>query len=136
MIRPRPQQIKPQQPRFHISPEDQQVFRKNAERWLQMSAQERNLMREREQARRERIRIEADSVIKDSGLRLDEKNRSLFEQRYLQERRRIDRELRQEYELRRQQQLDRLKKEFQPTPQISPGASGTSAPTGSGSPKR
>src|ERR1700730_14033612 len=115
------QQFKNQQPRFQIAPEDQKVFRKNAERWLQMTPQERKLMRDREQMRRERIKIEADTVLRDSGLRLDDKNRDLFQQRYLQERRRMDREVREEYEARRQQQLERLKKEFQP-PQVSPAA--------------
>ena len=122
-------------PRYRLSPEDQQTFRKNAERWLQMSPDERKLMRDREQLRRERIRTEAETVLRDSGLRLDPSKHDLFQERYLQERRRIDRELRQEYELRRQQQLERLKKEFQP-PDNSPAVSSTSAPTASGSPRR
>jgi hypothetical protein len=129
------QQFKNQQPRFQIAPEDQQVFRKNAERWLQMTPQERKLMRERAQMRREQIKMEADAVLRDSGLRLDEKNHDLFQQRYLQERRRIDRELRQEYELRRQQQLERLKKEFQP-PENSPAVLSTSSPAVSAPPHR
>lgn len=121
--------------RFQLSPEDRQTFRKNAERWLQMSAEERKLMRDREQLRRERIKTEADAVLRDSGLRLDPTKRDLFQERYLEERRRIDRELRQEYELRRQQQLERLKKEFQP-PDNSPAVSSTSTPAGSVKPRR
>jgi hypothetical protein len=120
---------------YQLSPEDQQTFRKNAERWLQMSPEERTLMRSREQMRRERIKNEAEAVIRDSGLRLDPTKRDLFQERYLQERRRIDRELRQEYETRRQQQLERLKKEFQP-PDNSPGGSATSAPSLSTTPRR
>lgn len=121
--------------RFQLSPEDQQTFRKNAERWLQMSQEERKLMRDREQARRARIKTEAEAVLRDSGLRLDPSKRDLFQERYLEERRRIDRELRQEYELRRQQQLERLKKEFQP-PENSPAISSTSTPAGSVKPRR
>jgi hypothetical protein len=121
--------------RFQLSPEDRQTFRKNAERWLQMSADERKLMRDREQLRRTRIKNEADAVLRDSGLRLDPTKRDLFQERYLEERRRIDRELRQEYELRRQQQLERLKKEFQP-PENSPGVSSSPNATTSGSPRR
>jgi hypothetical protein len=111
---------------FQLSPEDRQTFRKNAERWLQMSPDERKLMRDREILRRERIRSEGEAVLRDSGLRLDQAKRDLFQERYLQERRRIDRELRQEYETKRQQQLERLKKEFQP-PENSPGVSSTPA---------
>lgn len=121
--------------RFQLSPEDQQTFRKNAERWLQMSPEERKLMRDREQLRRERIKTEADAVLRDSGLRLDPSKRDLFQERYLDERRRIDRELRQEYEVRRQQQLERLKKEFQP-PDNAPAVSATSTPSGSVKPRR
>lgn len=120
---------------YQLSPEDQQTFRKNAERWLQMSPEERTLMRNREQMRRERIKNEAEAVIRDSGLRLDPTKRDLFQQRYLQERGRIDRELRQEYETRRQQQLERLKKEFQP-PENSPGGAATSTPSLSTTPRR
>jgi hypothetical protein len=141
--RPRPQ-FKSVQPapqfrnvpqRFQLSPADRQTFRKNAERWLQMTAEERKLMRDREQLRRTRIRNEAEAVLRDSGLRLDPTKRDLFQERYLEERRRIDRELRQEYELRRQQQLERLKKEFQP-PESSAGASSAPGAKTSGSPRR
>jgi hypothetical protein len=118
---------------FQLSPEDRQTFRKNAERWLQMSPEERKVMRDREILRRERIRSEAEAVIRDSGLHLDQAKRDLFQERYLQERGRIDRELRQEYETRRQQQLERLKKEFQPT-ENSPGVPSTSTPAISTSP--
>jgi hypothetical protein len=136
--RPRPQfkNPPPNVQRFQLSPEDRQTFQKNAERWLQMTPEQRKVMREREKMRRERFRTEAETVLRDSGLRLDEKKRDLFQERYLQERQRIDRELRQEYENKRQQQLERLKKEFQP-PENSPSVSSTSAPAAaSGSPRR
>jgi hypothetical protein len=107
---------------FQLSPEDRQTFKKNAERWLQMTPEERTLMRNREQTRRQRIKSEAEAVLRDSGLRLDDAKRDQFQERYLQERRQIDRELRQEYENKRQQQLERLKKEFQP-PENSPATS-------------
>jgi hypothetical protein len=111
-LQPRNLQQSPQ--RFQLSPEERLTFKKNAERWLQMSPEERTLMRSREQARSERIKNEAETVLRESGLTLDQKKRDLFQERYLQERRRIDRELRQEYEARRQQQLEILKKEFGP----------------------
>lgn len=95
---------------------------------MQMSPEERTLLRNREKTRRERIKGEADAVLRDSGLQLDPAKRGLFQERYLQERRRIDRELRQEYENRREQQLERLKKEFQ-APGNSPSSSSTPALT-------
>jgi hypothetical protein len=134
-----PPQIRslPQLPQhFQLSPEDRQTFQKNAERWLQMSPEERALMRSREQVRRERIKSEAETVLRESGLTLDQKKRDLFQERYLQERRRIDRELRQEYEEKRQQQLETLKKEFQPPSNLPKEPPATSAPSLSSSPKR
>jgi hypothetical protein len=120
-----------------MSPEDRQVFRRNAERWMQMSAAERNLMRAREKVHREELKREADAALRDEGLRLDQQKRQLFEQRYLQERRRMERALRQEVEAKRKQELpalnDRLKKEFQ---QSSPNTKSTPTPAPSASPKK
>ena len=121
-----------------LSPEERQTFKKNAERWLQMDPQQRQVLRERERIRQQRMKTEAGAVMRELGLRLDPNGQNQFEARYLQERRRIERALRQEYEAKRQQQLlpelnQRLKNEFQPH-QSSPG--GTSSPGGSGKPRR
>jgi hypothetical protein len=122
-----------------MSPDDRQVFRRNAERWMQMGPSERNLMRERETIRREQLKREAEAALLDAGLRLDQEKRQLFEQRYLQERRRIERELRDEAETKRKQQLpvlnDRLKKEFQETTPAGTSTS-TATPAISVTPKR
>ena len=103
---------------------------------MQMGPEERKVLREREKVYRERVRLEADTALRDSGLRLEGEKRDQFEQRYLQERRRIEHELRQETEAKRQEQLpalrERLKKEFQEPP----AATSTSAPAGSSSPKK
>ena len=115
-----------------LSPEDRQRFNRNAERWMQMSAEERTIMRERENLRRDRIQREAETALRDSGLRLDAEKRAVFESRYMQERTRIEHAMRQELEAKRQQQLpalvERLKKEFQPQ-QSNPST--MSAPTAS-----
>lgn len=120
-----------------MPPEDRQIFRRNAERWMQMGPEERKVLREREKVYRERVKIEVDSTLRDSGLRLEGEKRDQFEQRYLQERRRIEHELRQETEAKRQEQLpalrERLKKEFQ---EPLPSTTSTSAPAGSSSPKK
>ena len=99
---------------------------------MQMGPEERKVLRERERVYRERVKVEVDSALRDSGLRLEGEKRDQFEQRYLQERRRIEQALRQETEAKRQQQLpalrERLKNEFQePSP---------SAPAASTSPKK
>jgi hypothetical protein len=118
-----------------LPPEDRQVFRQNAERWMQMSPEERKLMRERDKAYRARIKNEVDTTLRNSGLRLEGEKREQFERRYLQERRRIEQLLRNEIEAKRQQELpalqERLKKEFQ-----EPAVTSTSTPAGGGSPKK
>jgi hypothetical protein len=120
-----------------MPPEDRQIFRRNAERWMQMGPEERRIMREREKAYRDRVKVEVDGALRDSGLHLEGEKRAQFEQRYLQERRRIEYALRQETEAKRQEQLpalrERLKKEFQ---EPSPSVTSTSAPATSGSPKK
>jgi len=118
---------------MHVAPEDRQVFRRNAERWLKMDSQQQQVLRERERLRQQQIRSEVDTAIRQSGLHLDQNGRAEFEMRYRQERRRLEHELRQEFDSRRQQELpelnDRLKKEFQARP-------GSNSPSGSASPGR
>lgn len=120
-----------------MPPEDRQVFRRNAERWIQMGPEERKIMREREKAYRAQVQREVDAALRDSGLRLEGEKRSQFEQRYLQERRRIEHSLRQEIDSKRQEELpalrERLKREFQ---EPSPSTGSTAAPAASGSPKK
>jgi hypothetical protein len=127
----RPNQFRSPPAGTHVSPEDRQMFRRNAERWLKMDAQQQQVLRERERTRQQQIRSEVDTALRQSGLRLDTKARADFEIRYRQERRRIERTLRQEFESKRQRELpelnERLKREFQAHP-------GTPSPSGSASP--
>jgi hypothetical protein len=100
-----------------MPPAARQNFQRNAERWLRMSPAERNVMRQRENLRRETIRRETDAAVRDSGLHLNPQERAQFESRYIQERQKVERTLRQQIEAERQQQLpeliQQLKKEFQ-----------------------
>jgi len=100
-----------------MPPGARQNFQRNAERWLRMSPEERNVMRQRENLRRETIRRETEAALRDSGLRLNPQERAQFESRYLQEGRKVEQTLRQQIESERQQQLpaliQQLKKEFQ-----------------------
>ena len=100
-----------------MPPAARQNFQRNAERWLRMSPTERNVMRQRENLRRETIKRETDAALRDSGLHLSPQERAQFESRYIQERRKVEQTLRQQIESERQQQLPelirQLKKEFQ-----------------------
>ena len=128
---------------MQLPPDERQIFRRNAERWLRMTPQQQSTLRQREKVRRAQLKSEADRVMRQSGLQLDQKRRDLFESRYMQERTKMERQLRQEFEAKRKQQLptlsDRLKNEFQlPT---SPGPRPSSSrpaskPAGSLPPRR
>jgi hypothetical protein len=100
-----------------MPPEARQNFQRNAERWMQMSPEERNILRQRENLRRETIKRETDAALRDSGLRLNPQERAQFESRYVQERRKVEQTLRQQIESKRQKELpaliQQLKKEFQ-----------------------
>ncbi|PYJ09254.1 MAG: hypothetical protein DME93_13225 [Verrucomicrobia bacterium] len=113
-----------------LPPAARQNFQRNAERWLRMSPQERQIMRQREAMRREQIQRETEAALRDSGLLLDPEKRALFESRYTQERRKMEQSLRQQIETERQQQLpaliQQLKREFQPQ---QPNSSTTVKPT-------
>ena len=116
-----------------LHPTAQQNFRRNAERWLRMSPEERKIMRDRENLRRERIRRETEAALHDSGLRLDQEKRALFESRYMQERRKMEQLLRKQIETERQQQLptliQQLRNEFQrQQPSSSPAAKPAESP--------
>lgn len=114
-----------------MRPEERQRFRSNAERWLQMPAEEQRMLREREEMRRERARREAEAALRQSGLELEAERRAQYEKRYLQERRRIEQSLREELEQKRQRELapvvERLKKEFTEKGNSSTASPNTSA---------
>lgn len=100
-----------------LPPEARQNFRRNAERWMRMSPEERNVMRQRENLRRDKIQRETEAALRESGLQLNPQERAQFESRYMQERRKVEQTLRQQIEAERQKELpaliQQLKKEFQ-----------------------
>src|ERR1043166_4327141 len=99
-----------------MPPAARQNFERNAERWLQMSPEEQNVMRQRENLRRETIKRETEAALRDSGLRLNPQERSQFESRYIQERRKVEQTLRKQIEAERQKEIpaliQQLRKEF------------------------
>jgi hypothetical protein len=115
-----------------LSPEERQVFQRNAERWLQMTPEQRRVLREREQARQRQLKADAEAAMRQMGLRLDPNAQGQFEARYSQERRRMERQLREEAEAKRQQELpqlnEKLKNEFQGQHQSSSSGSPSVAP--------
>jgi len=100
---------------------------------MQMSPEERNVMRQRENLRRQTIQHETEAALRDSGLRLNPQERAQFESRYVQERRKVEQALRQQIEAERQKELpaliQQLKKEFQiDQPVRSPGTKAPESP--------
>ena len=100
---------------------------------MQMSPEQRNLMRQREAMRRQLVTREADAAVRDSGLQLNPQERARFESRYIQERRKVEQTLRQQIEAERQKELpaliQQLKKEFQiDQPAKSPPAKPAGSP--------
>ena len=100
-----------------MPPDARQNFRRNADLWMQMTPEQRNLMRQRENMRRQIITREADAAVRDSGLQLNSQERARFESRYIQERRKVEQSLRQQIETERQKEIpsliQQLRKEFQ-----------------------
>lgn len=84
---------------------------------MQMTPEQRNLMRQRENMRRQIITRDADAAVRDSGLQLNPQERARFESRYIQERRKVEQSLRQQIETERQKEIpaliQQLRKEFQ-----------------------
>ena len=100
-----------------MPPDARQTFQRNAELWMQMTPEQRNLMRQRENVRRQIITRDADAAVRDSGLQLNPQERAKFESRYIQERRKVEETLRQQIETERQKEIpaliQQLRKEFQ-----------------------
>ena len=100
-----------------MPPDARQNFQRNAQLWMQMTPEQRNLMRQRENMRRQAMTRDADSAVRDSGLQLNPQERARFESRYIQERRKVEQSLRQQIETERQKEIpaliQQLRKEFQ-----------------------
>lgn len=100
-----------------MPPDARQNFQHNAELWMQMTPDQRNIMRQRENVRRQIMTRDADAAVRDSGLQLNPQERARFESRYIQERRKVEQTLRQQIETERQKEIpeliQQLRKEFQ-----------------------
>jgi Protein of unknown function (DUF3106) len=101
-----------------LTPEQQQKVLQNLHRWLALSPDERDVLRQRESAT---------EAYQKSGLRLNEDGREVFRKLYLQERRKLEEQLAKETQEKRQKGdaaiVEKLKKEFANSPNAS--ATGT-----------
>src|ERR1043165_6814736 len=95
-----------------MPPDARQNFQRNAELWMRIAPEQRNLMRQRENMRRQTITREADAAVRDSGLELNPQDRARFESRYIQERRKVEQSLRQHIEALSQSELPALIQEL------------------------
>ena len=100
-----------------MPPDARQNFQRNAQLWMQMTPEQRNIMRQREDMRRQMMTRDADAAVRDSGLQLNPQERARFESRYIQERRKVEQSLRKQIETERQKEIpaliQQLRKEFQ-----------------------
>jgi hypothetical protein len=116
-----------------MPPDARQNFQRNAELWMQMTPDQRNVMRQRENMRRQIITRDADAAVRDSGLQLNPQERARFESRYIQERRKVEQTLRHQVETERQKEIpeliQQLRREFQiDEPGKGPGSKAAPSP--------
>ncbi len=101
-----------------LPPEQREHFRKNLERWEKLSPEQRDRLRERNERRMREMQKEAESALTETGLKLDDEQRTQFIRRYMRERRGIEETVRRESDARREALLaallERLKSKFAP----------------------
>jgi hypothetical protein len=109
-----------------LSPEQQERILQNLRRWQDLSADEREVLRQRERVQRQKQEASINEAYLKSGLQLNEEQRVAFRKRYLQERRRLEEQLVHEIQEKRQigiaAIIDSLKKEFSATKASAPTA--------------
>jgi hypothetical protein len=108
-----------------LTPEQRKRFQENILRWMNLTKEEKELLREREEWRREVMAQEVERALKQSGLIiLDPARRDLFAKRYAEERRALETQLRKDMEEKRrplvQALIGRLRQEFSTNPPSTP----------------
>jgi hypothetical protein len=106
-----------------LTPEQQQKVLQNLHRWLALSPDERDVLRQRQRVRQQKEEESVTEAYQKSGLRLNEDGRELFRKLYLQERRKLEEQLAKETQEKRQKGdaaiVEKLKKEFANSPNAS-----------------
>jgi hypothetical protein len=110
-----------------LTPEQQQKVLQNLHRWLALSADEREVLRQRQRVRQQKEEESVTEAYQKSGLHLNEEQREQFRKLYLQERRKLEEQLAKETQEKRQKGdltiVEKLKKEFATLPNASATAS-------------
>jgi hypothetical protein len=110
-----------------LTPEQQQKVLQNLHRWLALSPDERDVLRQRQRIRQQKEEESVIEAYQKSGLRLNEDGREVFRKLYLQERRKMEEQLAKETQEKRLKGdaaiVEKLKKEFT----TAPSASGTTS---------
>ena len=106
-----------------LTPEQQQKVLQNLHRWLALSPDERDVLRQRQRVRQQKEEESVTEAYQKSGLHLNEEGREQFRKLYLQERRKLEEQLAKETQEKRQKGdsviVEKLKKEFASTPSAS-----------------
>jgi len=106
-----------------LTPEQQQKVLQNLHRWLALSPDERDVLRQRQRVRQQKEEESVTEAYQKSGLRLNEEGREIFRKLYLQERRKLEEQLAKETQEKRQKGdatiVEKLKKEFANSPNAS-----------------
>jgi hypothetical protein len=109
-----------------LTPEQQQKVLQNLHRWLALSPDERDVLRQRQRVRQQKEEESVTEAYQKSGLRLNEEGREQFRKLYLQERRKLEEQLAKETQEKRQKGdsaiVEKLKKEFAGSPNASASA--------------
>jgi hypothetical protein len=100
----------------NMSPEERERWTKRIREWAEMPPEKKKSLADREEFFRKKIKEDIDAAIVKTGLTLNDEQKKLFAERYLDERRKIESELRKEMEERRgprvDAMIDKLKEEF------------------------
>jgi hypothetical protein len=106
-----------------LTPEQQQKVLQNLHRWLALSPDERDVLRQRQRVRQQKEEESVTEAYQKSGLHLNEEGREQFRKLYLQERRKLEEQLAKETQEKRQKGdlaiVEKLKKELVGSPNAS-----------------
>ncbi|HXM29017.1 MAG TPA: hypothetical protein VN957_23550 [Chthoniobacterales bacterium] len=106
-----------------LTPEQQQKVLQNLHRWLALSPDERDVLRQRQRVRQQKEEESVTEAYQKSGLRLNEEGREIFRKLYLQERRKLEEQLAKDTQEKRQKGdatiVEKLKKELANSPNAS-----------------
>ena len=106
-----------------LTPEQQQKVLQNLHRWLALSPDERDVLRQRQRVRQQKEEESVTEAYQKSGLRLNEEGREIFRKLYLQERRKLEEQLAKDTQEKRQKGdatiVEKLKKELANSPSAS-----------------